>query len=236
MTADDKTRAAGQANPTLTASYSGFVGGETLATSGVTGTPALSTTTTNVAGTYPITAAQGTLSAANYSFSFVNGVLTVTPAGATLASHWHPASGTATAGVPFAQQPVIYVTDAAGNLVNTNGLVITAARAAGAGTLQGTLTATTVGGVATFTNLSHNVATTITLNFTSGALTNATSQQHRGQRRGVCQTPVAGAWRDRRCRFSQRQDGHTQCAHCRHCLHRHGQCRGRFLEPAHQRH
>src|SRR5262249_31211186 len=32
-TADNKTRAAGQANPTLTASYSGFVGGETLATS-----------------------------------------------------------------------------------------------------------------------------------------------------------------------------------------------------------
>src|SRR5215471_17166145 len=80
VTADNKTRAAGQANPTLTASYSGFVGGETLATSGVTGSPALSATTTNVAGTYPITAALGTLSAINYSFSFVNGVLTVTPA------------------------------------------------------------------------------------------------------------------------------------------------------------
>src|SRR5262249_41852654 len=76
VTADNKSRAAGQPNPTLTASYSGFVGGETLATSGVTGSPALSTTTTNVVGTYPITAAQGTLSAANYSFSFVNGVLT----------------------------------------------------------------------------------------------------------------------------------------------------------------
>jgi hypothetical protein len=71
VTADNKTRAAGQANPTLTASYAGFVGGETLPTSGVTGSPALSTTTTNVAGTYPITAAQGTLSAANYSLSFV---------------------------------------------------------------------------------------------------------------------------------------------------------------------
>src|SRR5262249_51568344 len=63
VTADNKTRAAGQANPTLTASYSGFVGGETLTTSGVTGSPALSTTTTNVVGTYPITAAQGSLSA-----------------------------------------------------------------------------------------------------------------------------------------------------------------------------
>ena len=79
----EETRTAGQANPALTASYSGFVGGETLATSGVTGSPALSTTSTNVAGTYPITAAQGTLSGANYSFSFVNGQLTVTGGGAS---------------------------------------------------------------------------------------------------------------------------------------------------------
>src|SRR4029434_8186425 len=81
VTADNKSRAAGQSNPTLTASYSGFVGGETLPTSGVTGSPALSTTTTNAVGTYPITAAEGTLSASNYSFSFANGVLTVTPGG-----------------------------------------------------------------------------------------------------------------------------------------------------------
>jgi hypothetical protein len=83
VTADNKARAAGDPNPTLTASYSGFVGGETLPTSGVTGTPALSTTTTNVAGTYPITIAQGTLSTGNYSFSFVSGVLTVTGAAPT---------------------------------------------------------------------------------------------------------------------------------------------------------
>src|SRR5206468_1462418 len=107
--------------------------------------------------------------------SFVNGVLTVTPAAASSLVIATQPSGTATAGVPFAQQPVIYVTDATGNLVSTNGLVITASRGAGTGTLQGTLTASTVGGVATFTNLSHNVATTITLNFASGSLTNASS-------------------------------------------------------------
>src|SRR5262249_49132424 len=77
VTADNKTRAASEPNPTLTASFSGFVGGEALATSGVTGSPALSTTTTNVAGTYPITAAQGSLGALNYSFSFADGLLTV---------------------------------------------------------------------------------------------------------------------------------------------------------------
>src|SRR5204863_1813658 len=83
VTADNKTRAAGQSNPALTATYSGFVGGETLATSGVTGSPALSATSTNVAGTYPITVTAGTLSSGNYSFNFVNGQLTVTPASAS---------------------------------------------------------------------------------------------------------------------------------------------------------
>src|SRR5207247_5283605 len=63
-----------------------------------------------------------------------------------------------------------------GNLVTAdNGRVITAARGAGTGTLQGTVTATTVNGIATFANLSHNVATTITLNFTASGLSGATS-------------------------------------------------------------
>ena len=85
-------------------------------------------------------------------------------------------SSTATAGVAFTQQPVIYVADVLGNqLTNDNGRVITATRSAGTGTLQGTVTATTVKGIATFNNLSHNVATTITLNFTASGLTNATS-------------------------------------------------------------
>ena len=39
VTADDKTRMHGDANPAFTASYAGFIGGETLATSGVTGNP-----------------------------------------------------------------------------------------------------------------------------------------------------------------------------------------------------
>jgi autotransporter-associated beta strand protein len=59
---------------------SGFKNGETLGTSGVTGTPALSTTAvlSSPVGTYPITPAVGTLAAANYDFtSFVEGTLTV---------------------------------------------------------------------------------------------------------------------------------------------------------------
>ena len=77
-------------------------------------------------------------------------------------------SATATAGVPFAQQPVIRVEDAGGNLVATdNGRVITVALGSGTAALQGTLTATTVNGLATFNNLSYNLAETITLNFTA---------------------------------------------------------------------
>ncbi len=176
VTANNQTRTAGQPNPTLTATYSGFVGGETLATSGVTGSPALSATTTNVAGTYPITAALGTLAATNYSFSFVNGVLTVTPASASQLVMLTQPSSTATAGVAFAQQPAILVEDAYGNVrTSDNSTVVSAARNAGSGTLQGTLTATAVNGVASFVNLSHNVANTINLTFTSAGLTNATS-------------------------------------------------------------
>jgi hypothetical protein len=174
--ADDKTRAAGAANPTLTASYSGFVGGETLATSGVTGSPALSTTTTNVAATYPITSAIGTLTAANYSFNLQNGVLTVTASTASKLVVQTQPSSTATAGVAFTQQPQIRIEDQYGNLISSdNGRVITAARSAGTGTLLGTVTATTVNGITTFANLSHNVATTITLSFTASGLASATS-------------------------------------------------------------
>lgn len=86
VTANNTNRAFGASNPAFTASYSGFVNGEILATSGVTGSPSL--TTTAVSGSpamgYPITAALGTLSAANYGFNFVNGTLTVSSAPITI--------------------------------------------------------------------------------------------------------------------------------------------------------
>jgi hypothetical protein len=88
ITADDQSKVYGAALPTLTASITGFQNGETLATSDVTGSPSLSTTATAgspVAGSpYSITAAQGSLSSGNYSFSFVDGSLTVTPAPLTI--------------------------------------------------------------------------------------------------------------------------------------------------------
>ena len=87
-------------------------------------------------------------------------------------------SAIATAGVPFVQQPVIWIEDQFGNpCVTNNSTVVTASRNAGSGSgaLQGGVHVTASAGVVAFTNLSHNVATTINLDFNSGVLTGATS-------------------------------------------------------------
>jgi hypothetical protein len=88
VTADAKSRTYGDANPAFTASYSGFKNGETLVTSGVTGSPSLTVTATPsspVSGSpYAITAGVGTLAATNYSFTPVNGQLTLNAAPLTV--------------------------------------------------------------------------------------------------------------------------------------------------------
>lgn len=84
--ADDKNRAYGSINPPLTVTYTGFVAGETLETSGVTGLPVISTTATGTTpvGAAPISVTVGTLAATNYSFVFVPGVLTIAKAPLTV--------------------------------------------------------------------------------------------------------------------------------------------------------
>ena len=84
VTANNTNRIYGAANPTFIVSYSGFVNNENIGL--LSGTPSLTTTaapTSNV-GTYPIVATNGSLSAVNYTFIFVNGKLAVTPAASTL--------------------------------------------------------------------------------------------------------------------------------------------------------
>src|SRR4030095_4730602 len=100
----------------------------------------------------------------------------VNPAAASKLTLQAQPSATATAGAAFAQQPVIRIEDVYGNLRSSdNSTVVTVSRSAGSGTLQGTLTATAVNGVVTFANLSHNLATTISLSFTATGVTGATS-------------------------------------------------------------
>ncbi|MBI5894337.1 MAG: MBG-2 domain-containing protein, partial [Deltaproteobacteria bacterium] len=80
ITADNKSKVYGDANPALTAAYSGLKGTDTSAVvSGLTLNTA-ATTGSNV-GSYTITAADGT--AANYTITFANGALTITAAPST---------------------------------------------------------------------------------------------------------------------------------------------------------
>ena len=97
--------------------------------------------------------------------------LTVSAAAAKLVIHTPPSS-TATAGQPFAAQPVIYVEDQDGNLLTSdNTTVVTVSLASGTGSLQGTKSVTVVNGVATFVGLSDEKAETITLEFSGDGLT-----------------------------------------------------------------
>ncbi len=77
VTANNATKVYGQANPSFTDTITGFVNGDPPSV--VSGSANLSTTATPTSrpGNYTITAVQGTLSAANYAFAFVNGALTV---------------------------------------------------------------------------------------------------------------------------------------------------------------
>ncbi|RYY23142.1 MAG: T9SS type B sorting domain-containing protein, partial [Sphingobacteriaceae bacterium] len=78
VTADDKSRIYGLANPVFTATYSGFVNNETIASLNAEPQFATTANTASPAGIYPITMSGG--SAANYDFTFVPGALTVTNA------------------------------------------------------------------------------------------------------------------------------------------------------------
>jgi hypothetical protein len=73
-------------------------------------------------------------------------------------------SAIATAGVAFAQQPVVRIEDQFGNLMSSdNSTVVIVSRGLGTATLQGTVSRTAINGVVTFTDLSYNVAETINL-------------------------------------------------------------------------
>ena len=89
VTADPKSKVYGAALPTLTATLSGFVNGDNPSV--VRGAPTLTTAATaasDVSGnSYPILASAGSLSTANYSFIFVSGTLSITPASLTITAN-----------------------------------------------------------------------------------------------------------------------------------------------------
>jgi hypothetical protein len=83
VTADSLSRPAGAPNPPLTYQITGFVNGDNASV--VSGAPSLLLFASEVSppGQYSILAFAGTLSAANYDFAFVSGVMTVTAPGTT---------------------------------------------------------------------------------------------------------------------------------------------------------
>ena len=82
LTADNQTRVYGEVNPAFTVRLSGFVNGETLSNSGVSGSGAATSVATQASpvSSYAITPNAGNLAAQNYAFiSLVDGSLAVTP-------------------------------------------------------------------------------------------------------------------------------------------------------------
>src|SRR6185503_6325515 len=82
ISADDKSKVYGAALPALSASYAGFVNGDTVASLGTPVSLSTTATASSNVGTYPITASGA--ADANYTISFVAGTLTVTPATLTI--------------------------------------------------------------------------------------------------------------------------------------------------------
>ncbi|MFM7328904.1 MAG: MBG domain-containing protein, partial [Bacteroidota bacterium] len=80
-TADNKSKVYGDANPSLTITYSGFKNGETVAVIDAQPTSSTTATVTSNAGSYPITLAGGTDN--NYILSLTSGTLTVNKAALT---------------------------------------------------------------------------------------------------------------------------------------------------------
>jgi hypothetical protein len=85
VTANSRTMVYGGGVPALTTTISGLVAGQTLATSGISGQAACTSTATRASGVgaYPITCSVGTLASSNYSFAFAPGTLTIFQAATT---------------------------------------------------------------------------------------------------------------------------------------------------------
>ncbi|MBD8051928.1 beta strand repeat-containing protein, partial [Limnohabitans radicicola] len=184
VTADNKSRVYGDANPVFTYTVTGYQNSENATTAGLTGAPAISTVATagsNV-GSYAITTAAGNLAAQNYQFSTVDAALTVNARPVTVTANNQSRSY-------GAANPALTYTVAADGVGTSRGLY-------GSDTLTGALatTATTTTGVGsvpitqgTLTNTNNgNYAITFndgTLTIGQAALTvtaNSTSKTYDG--------------------------------------------------------
>ena len=106
VTANNVSKVYGSPNPTFTATYTGFVNGDTASSLGGTLSFTTTATTSSPAGTYPIT--PGGLTSANYNITFVSGVLTVTGTTTTATTTTGtPASASTSLGQPVTLQATV---------------------------------------------------------------------------------------------------------------------------------
>ena len=88
VTADNKSRTYGAANPALTYTITGYQNGEDYGTSDLIGTPNITTISAPTDGVGVqvgiIDSAVGTLASTNYAFNYVDGNMTITPATITV--------------------------------------------------------------------------------------------------------------------------------------------------------
>jgi hypothetical protein len=99
ITADNQTMHEGDAVPTLTVQYSGFITGETVATLTTKPTVTTSASSASTPGDYPITAS-GAVDP-NYNITYVAGTLTVTPPASPPAFTNGPPPTTAVVDTPY---------------------------------------------------------------------------------------------------------------------------------------
>jgi len=162
-------------NGTVTVALENNPGGATLGgTLTVTASGGIATfsglTLTQAAPGYKLQVSSSGVTAATTS------AITVTPAAPSQLVIIQQPSAAATAGQAFGAQPLIDVEDQYGNHeTGDTSTVVTATLHSGTGPLQGTTSVTVSGGVATFTSLADDKAESISLEFSSGSLTNATS-------------------------------------------------------------
>jgi hypothetical protein len=174
ITANDASKVYGAPLPALTASYNGFVNGDTSLV--LSGSPSLTTTATasSAPATYSIVTGPGTLAAADYSFTFVNGTLTVTAA---------PLSATgvninATAGAPFSGRVATFTNaDPFGSATSYTATIAWGDGSTSAGTVSGTGTLTVTGSHTYASAVNETIHVTIShnLSYTTTAVTNSTA-------------------------------------------------------------
>ena len=149
----------------------GRTGTATVDASGIASTVATANTISG--GEYNVVAASNGATGTDLNFALTN----LAGAPYRLVIHTQP-SPTATAGSPFAVQPVIYLEDAFGNLeAGDSTTQITASLPGfGHGPLEGTTVVMVSNGIASFTDLADNTAETIAVMFSSGIIRGATSE------------------------------------------------------------